>query len=204
MTEKHDNDESVAAVQPKDYKDEAAFKKLPKAQQWQAMAERGDVRALMTEMTGSLADMVSITEVGDHLRRSLEVLAETDPTAYAKVLNTEIMATAGMLVIRARQIMVQHLRHQDELRQQRGNLGAAEEFELFAAKTMVLHAHIAKIQQVNANTQRALEQARKLRLANDKSEAKKSRTRQPTRRQRLSATRQPATAPASRLGGDSS
>jgi hypothetical protein len=66
-------------------------------------------------------------------------------------------------------------------------------------KVRSLMAEISKLMHANAVTQLALEQARKTRLANDKAEAKKSRSRRP--RQRRVSTRPNAMSPNSRVGG---
>jgi hypothetical protein len=63
-----------------------------------------------------------------------------------------------------------------------------------------LQLHVAKLLQMDAQTQRIVEQTRKLKLANDKATAKKNRPRQPTRRKRLSTPRQPITT--SRISGE--
>ena len=75
-------------------------------------------------------------------------------------------------------------------------------FDTISAKVMALHMYVAKLQQMDANTQRLLEQTRKLRLTNDKAEAKKNRPRPSARRRRASTPRPRPINTDSRIGGD--
>jgi hypothetical protein len=188
-------------AEPGDYKAEDDFKRLPQAKQWGVMADRGDVRSLLGELKCASRDRVSITEVGDHLHRALDVLAQTNPAAFGDFLTAESLSIAGMLLVHARFQLDRLLGQRCDERQNRGEWFVSAEFDAFTEKILTLQSHVAKIQQMTANTQRVLEQTRKLRFANEKIAAKKSRTSKPTRRQRLSAPRQPQTAPASRLSG---
>ena len=190
-----------SVAEPGDYKAEDDFKRLPQAKQWGVMADRGDVRSLLGELKCASRDRVSITEVGDQLHRAMDVLAQTNPAAFGEFLNSESISMAGMLLVHARFQLDRLLSQQCDERQKRGEWIVSAEFEAFAEKILTLQSHVAKIQQLSVNTQRVLEQTRKLRLANDKSAAKKSRTGQPRRRQRLSTPRQQPTAPPSRLSG---
>ena len=196
-------DASVGADQAKpntDYKEEPAFKKLAKGEQWRRMAANGDVRGLLPEMGRAIPGLFNFKDFGEYLRQALDVLAQTNPTGFAEFLHTDILTAAGKMVIHSRFLLEQQLRKQCENRQGSGEWLAQPEFDVLSAKVMTLQLHVAKLLQMDSNRQRILEQTRKLRLANDKAAAKKNRRRQPARGNRLSTPRQPITT--SRISGE--
>ena len=185
-----------------DYRDEAAFKKLAKVAQWQVMADKGDVSALLQEFRSALPGLINITEFGRYLSEALGTLARSNSQAFAVFLHEEIMMAAGILVVRARLVLDQQAREQYQQRHSGGAWSEPLEFQAFVNPMLALHLHVAKLQAIDANTQRLLEQTRKLRLANEKAEAKKNRPRRPSRRQRTSTTRPKSAGSSSRIGGE--
>ena len=185
-----------------DYRDEAAFKKLAKVAQWQIMADKGDVGALLQEFRGALPGLINITEFGRYLSEALGTLARSNPQAFSALLHEEIMTAVGILVVRTRLVLDQQVREQYQQRHSGGAWSERLEFQVFTSQMMALHLHVAKLQAIDANTQRLLEQTRKLRLANEKAEAKKNRPRRPARRQRTSTTRPKSAGSSSRIGGE--
>ena len=200
MVTNRDVDTFVQTDPPPDYKDEPAFKKLPKAEQWRRMAANGDVCGLLAEMGRAIPGLFNFKDFGEYLRQALDVLAQTNPTGFAEFLHTDILTAAGKMVIHSRFLLEQQLRKQCENRQGSGEWLATLEFDALTAKMETLQLHVAKLLQMDAQTQRILEQTRKLKLANDKATAKKNRPRQPTRRKRQSTSRQPITT--SRISGE--
>ena len=192
-------DASVGIEQGKpniDYKDEPAFKKLAKGEQWRRMAANGDVRGLLAEMGRAIPGLFNFKDFGEYLHQALDVLAQTNTTAFAEFLHVDILATAGKMVIHMRVLLDHELRTSCENRQGL----ATPEFDALTAKLVALQLHVAKLLQMDSNRQRIMEQTRKLRLANDKAAAKKSRSRHPARRQRLATPRQAITT--SRTSGE--
>jgi hypothetical protein len=132
----------------------------------------------------------------------MEVLAQTDPSGFAKVVHEEMMACRGQLVAYAAFLTSSQLQSEYDRRQVRGEWLPSDAFRASAANVMAIHLQVAKLQQIDANTQRLVEQARMERLANDKTEAKSKRSRPPTRRQRRTTSRPQPTPSASRISGD--
>ena len=187
--------------QPDNYTNDTAFKSIPKAKQWRIMAERGDVRALLRELERAQTDRVHTVELGECLNDAMSLLAQSDPDALARHLHGEALFTIGKLILRGQLALNHYLSHGSESLDQDPRR-ARELFAAVADPIMAIHASVAKLQQMDANTQRLHEQTRKLRLANDRAEAKMNRSRRPRRHQRSSSTHADASSPSSRIGGD--
>lgn len=179
------------------YKDDHKFRKLPKPGQWQIMAANGDLHALLQEAAHTNGVRFLMDQLCSVVHDAIEKLARDDPAAFATFLQTEMLAGVGMMVLRA-----QHLLNK-QLRREHNDLEIwvdQTEPDKLAAAVVELNAEVAKLLNLSASTQLTIERMRKLRLANDKAEAKKNRPRQP-RRRRMSPRPQPMTAN-SRIGGD--
>ena len=189
-------------VPPGDYKNEPRFGKLSKAEQLRIMAESGDVRGVLAESVQAKLGLLDWGEFGDHLHAAMDVLARSNPTAFAEFVRADILAAAGKLVVHAGFRLEKHLHEEFVQVQHRRSWDVSDAFDALSAKVMSLHMYVAKLQQMDANTQRLLEQTRKLRLINDKAEAKKNRPRPSGRRRRASTPRPRPINTDSRIGGD--
>lgn len=179
------------------YKDDPSFKKLSEMEQWRVMAEKGDVHGLLREESPLIGAKITMDIFCGYLHDAVAKLARDDPTAFVAFVQAEMLSGIGSMVIRARYLLDKELRKQNsEFAVWKDQPG----FDELANAVVTLNTEAAKLLNINANTQLTLERVRKLRLANDKAEAKKKRPRQP-RRQRMSPRPQPMTAK-SRIGGD--
>jgi hypothetical protein len=169
------------------------------AEQLRLMAEQGDVRGLLNEAKTPLSGLIEYPAYGELLASALDVLSRKDPKAFADLLHTEMLAAVGKLMVRAHFHLNELIDRDYAQYRHRHSWQLNQELDAVAATVLALHVHAAKLQQHDANAQRLLEHARKLRLANDKVEARRNRPRRPSRRQRVSENR-PHTPPASRFG----
>ena len=186
-------------TEPSDYKESPAFKRLPKADQWSRMAANGDVRGLLDEIEHAHPGIINIKWMCQYVNQALDVLARTNPTALTKVLGDDCLAITGKLLVHAQFIVQQQLTDEAEDRQTRGAWFNPDKINSSFSHLMALHLHFAKLQQMAADKDFVVERTRKMKLANDKAEAKKNRPSRPARRRRLSTERQPPTTPASRI-----
>jgi hypothetical protein len=184
------------------YGDDPKFKRLPKSEQWQIMAANGDVRSLLQDAPHAFGARIQMDSLCRCVHDAIEKFARDDPAAFASFLQNEMLAGAGMMVIRAQYLLNNHLRRQhDEREVWLPDQGDPDKPDKLAAAVTALNAEVAKLLNLSASTQLTIERMRKLRLANDKAEAKKNRPRQPRRRRISPRPQQPMT-PSSRIGGD--
>jgi hypothetical protein len=199
MAQDHGAGESMGfngSIAVGNYKNDPKFKKLPKSEQWGIMAANGDVHALLLETPHANGARILMDPLCDCVHDAVIKLARDDPATFAAFLQTEMLAGAGMMVIRAQYLLNKHLRREhNELEVW---VDQADRDKLAAAVTE-LNIEVAKLLNLSASTQ--FERMRKLRLTNDKAEAKKNRPRQP-RRQRISPRPQQPMTLNSRIGGD--
>lgn len=166
------------------------------AERWQAMAQKGDVRGLLRETPNAFGGSISMNLLCRYVHDAIETLAMNDPAAFVQFVQADMLANIGKMVVRAHYLLDR------AVRKEVGDVAIwteSEESRALADRVIALDAEAAKLLQTNVSTQLVMERARKLKLANDKAEARKHRPRQP-RRQRV--TRPQAAAAASRIGGD--
>lgn len=172
-------------------------KKPSNAQRWQEMADKGDVQGLLREIPNAFGAGFSMDLLCRHLHDAIDRLARDNPAAFATLLQADILAGVGKMVIRAQYLLDRGMRQQ---KTEMVIWSDESGFEKLAERVMALNAEVTKLFQVNASTQLTMERARKLKLANDKAEVKKNRPRRP-RRQRMSPQAHPMTSN-SRIGGN--
>jgi hypothetical protein len=107
-----------------------------------------------------------------------------------------MLASVGKMLMRAHSLLGRELRNQSD---EHGVWTDQPNFQELADRVLALDSEVTKLLHVSASTQLLLERARKLKLANDKVEARQKRPPRP-RRQRIS--RPKLATPNSRIGGD--
>jgi hypothetical protein len=181
---------------PDDYESDPEFSGPSDCDRWHEMANKGDVRGLLSEVSHSISARISMDALCRCVHFAIEKLARDDPTAFVRFLEADMMVMVGKMVIRAQTLLDKELRHQAD---DYGVFSIKPDFDKLAEKVMALNVEVAKLLHINASTQLTIERARKLKLSNDKVEKQRNRPARP-RRQRL-ARPQPV-APNSRIGGD--
>jgi len=167
-----------------------------KVEQWQEMAARGDLNSLLRETSSPLVSRLCLNLLSGLIHETIERLARSSPMAFAEFLRSEMLASVAKMLMRAHHLLDRELRGQSTDQTLWADRPGLREL---SDRVVALDAEVTKLLHVSASTQLLLERARKLKLANDKAEARQNRPRRP-RRQRISRT--PPVAASTRLGGD--
>ena len=103
------------------------------------------------------------------------------PVKRAGPRSSRMLAAVGKLLVRDGLLCELQIQNLYQQAQSGRMLRVDQEFDGFVQRSAALHLHAAKLLGMEARRQRLLEQARKMRLANDKADAKKM-TQKGTRR----------------------
>jgi hypothetical protein len=136
------------------------------AEEWRQMAADGDIRGLMAVVGMAKWNGIDLRDGLALLRQAVAASVRKDPTAFAKLVSTEMLGAIGGMVLRSNFYLQQLLVDQDDALNHRRTWSTSRDLEEFLPGLMSLQLHFAELVKLNASAERLTELARQHKVAN--------------------------------------